>query len=63
MPDYQYDVKITKDRLAVLIGKKGRAGAGMDAQSATHFAIIVLVILCNGFYLSIRASRGKADPR
>lgn len=47
----------------VLIGKKGRAVAGMDAQSATHFAIIVLVILCNGFYLSIRASRGKADPR
>ncbi len=47
----------------VLIGKKGRAVAGMDAQSATHFAIIVLVILCNVFYLSIRASRGKADPR
>lgn len=47
----------------VLIGKKGRAVAGMDAQSATHFAIIVLVILCNVFYLSIRASHGKADPR
>ncbi len=38
----------------VLIGQKGRAVAGMDAQSATHFAIIVLVILCNVFYASIR---------
>lgn len=38
----------------VLIGQKGRAVAGMDAQSVTHFAIIILVILCNVFYLSIR---------
>jgi hypothetical protein len=38
----------------VLIGKKGRAVAGMDAQSVTHFAIIALVILCNVFYLTIR---------
>jgi hypothetical protein len=37
-----------------LIGQKGRAVAGMDAQSATHFAIIVLVILCNIFYVSLR---------
>ena len=41
----------------VLIGQKGRAVAGMDAQSVTHFAIIVLVILCNVFYLSIRKAR------
>ena len=39
----------------VLIGKKGRAVAGMDAQSVTHFAIIALVILCNVFYLTIRS--------
>ena len=41
----------------VLIGQKGRAVAGMDAQSVTHFAIIVLVILCNVFYLSIRRAK------
>lgn len=41
----------------VLIGQKGRAVAGMDAQSATHLAIIVLVILCNTFYLMLRKSR------
>jgi hypothetical protein len=37
-----------------LIGQKGRAVAGMDAQSATHVAIIVLVLLCNLFYFSLR---------
>lgn len=37
-----------------LIGQKGQAVAGMDAQSATHIAIIVLVIICNLFYLSLR---------
>lgn len=37
-----------------LIGQKGKAVAGMDAQSATHIAIIVLVIICNVFYLSLR---------
>jgi hypothetical protein len=37
-----------------LIGKKGRAVAGMDAQSATHMAIIMLVIICNLFYFSQR---------
>jgi hypothetical protein len=37
-----------------LIGQKGQAVAGMDAQSATHIAIIVLVIICNMFYLSLR---------
>ena len=40
----------------VLIGKKGQAVAGMDAQSATHFAIILLVMLCNIFYFLIRMS-------
>ncbi len=37
-----------------LVGQKGRAVAGMDAQSATHLAIVILVILCNLFYLSLR---------
>ncbi|MGQ0665437.1 MAG: hypothetical protein ACT4O4_00225 [Nitrospiraceae bacterium] len=37
-----------------LIGQKGKAVAGMDAQSATHVAIVVLVIICNLFYLSLR---------
>jgi hypothetical protein len=37
-----------------LIGQKGKAVAGMDAQSATHVAIIVLVIICNVFYFSMR---------
>ncbi len=34
-----------------LIQKKGKAIAGMDAQSATHLVIIFLIILCNIFYL------------
>jgi hypothetical protein len=46
----------------VLVGKKGRAVAGMDAQSVTHFAIIGLVILCNVFYLFIRRSRRVVEP-
>jgi hypothetical protein len=41
-----------------LIGQKGKAVAGMDAQSATHLAIIVLVIMCNLFYFSLRQQRG-----
>ena len=45
----------------VLIGQKARAVAGMDAQSATHFAIIMLVILCNVFYLLIRTSRKQGE--
>jgi hypothetical protein len=44
----------------VLIGRKGKAVAGMDAQSATHFAIILLVVLCNVFYFSIRTARKTA---
>ena len=47
----------------VLTGLKGQAMAGMDAQSATHFAIIVLVILCNTFFLFIQRSRKQADQR
>ena len=43
-----------------LIGQKGKAVAGMDAQSATHVAIIVLVIMCNLVYFSQRrASRAQ----
>lgn len=44
----------------VLIGRNGNAVAGMDAQSATHFAIILLVILCNVFYLLTRTSKNRA---
>ena len=33
-----------------LIEKKGKATAGMDAQSATHFMIILLILACNLFY-------------
>lgn len=43
-----------------LIGRKGRAVAGMDAQSATHLAIIVLVVLCNIFYFTIRRQAGRS---
>ena len=34
-----------------LLAQKGKATAGMDAQSATHFVIILLIVLCNLFYL------------
>lgn len=45
-----------------LIGQKGQAVAGMDAQSATHIAIIVLVLICNLFYLSLRrAARAQGQ--
>jgi hypothetical protein len=30
---------------------KGKGMAGMDAQSATHFIIIGLILLCNLFYV------------
>jgi hypothetical protein len=33
-----------------IIGIKGKAIGGMDAQSVTHFVIILLIILCNIFY-------------
>jgi hypothetical protein len=44
----------------VLIDQRGRAVAGMDAQSVTHFAIIGLVILCNVFYVIIRTHAGRS---
>jgi hypothetical protein len=37
-----------------LIGHKGTAIAGMDAQSVTHLVIIALVLLCNLFYFLLR---------
>ncbi|MBI3801010.1 MAG: hypothetical protein HY268_29055 [Deltaproteobacteria bacterium] len=37
-----------------LIGIAGKATAGMDAQSATHFLIIVLIVVCNFFYFLTR---------
>jgi hypothetical protein len=42
-----------------LIGQKGKAVAGMDAQSATHVAIVLLVMLCNVFYLSLRSQKNR----
>jgi len=35
----------------VLLQREGKAVAGMDAQSATHFLIIVLIVVCNIFYM------------
>jgi hypothetical protein len=43
----------------ILLGKEGKAVAGMDAQSATHFLIIVLILLCNGFYLVSSQAQGQ----
>jgi len=42
----------------MLVGEKGQAVAGMDAQSATHVAIVVLVMICNAFYFSLRRQKG-----
>jgi hypothetical protein len=42
-----------------LIGEKGRAIAGMDAQSATHLAIVLLVLTCNVFYFNLRRSEQR----
>lgn len=44
-----------------LIDQKGKAVAGMDAQSATHLAIIVLVAICNIFYFSLRRQQRRQD--
>ena len=40
-----------------LLDRSGTAAAGMDAQSATHFVIIVLVIVCNVFYAISRRQK------
>ncbi len=34
----------------ILLGQEGKALAGMDAQSATHFLIIFLIVVCNVVY-------------
>ncbi|HXG21580.1 MAG TPA: hypothetical protein VNN62_21200 [Methylomirabilota bacterium] len=34
----------------ILLGAEGKALAGMDAQSATHFLIIFLILICNSVY-------------
>lgn len=43
----------------ILLGKEGKALAGMDAQSATHFLIIFLIVVCNGVYLLTGQGRGQ----
>ncbi len=41
-----------------LLNMPGKASAGMDAQSTTHFLIIGLIVVCNGLYfLSGQAGR------
>ncbi|MBQ26821.1 MAG: hypothetical protein CMH81_01560 [Nitrospiraceae bacterium] len=40
-----------------LLDQSGKATAGMDSQSATHFVIIVLVIICNVFYVISRRQK------
>ncbi|MEE8494188.1 MAG: hypothetical protein V3S25_09110 [Nitrospirales bacterium] len=48
----------------LLIGFEGSAAGGMDAQSATHMTIIVLVLLANLFYfISRRASQVSGQGR
>ena len=42
-----------------LIGVKGTAVGGMDAQSADHMVIIVLVLLCNVFYFVLRGEKER----
>lgn len=43
----------------ILLGQEGKALAGMDAQSATHFLIIFLIVVCNGVYL-LTERKGRA---
>jgi hypothetical protein len=45
----------------ILLGKEGKALAGMDAQSATHFLIILLIIVCNGVYF-LTGQGGRRQP-
>jgi hypothetical protein len=45
----------------LLINQQGKAVAGMDAQSATHFLIIVLIVICNvAHFLSGQAKERQA---
>ena len=43
----------------ILLGKEGKALAGMDAQSATHFLIILLIVVCNGVYFLTGQEGGR----
>lgn len=43
----------------ILLGMKGKAMAGMDAQSATHFLIIFLIVTCNTIYFLTGQARGR----
>ncbi len=43
----------------ILLGVKGKAMAGMAAQSATHFVIIFLIIVCNALYFLTWQARGR----
>jgi hypothetical protein len=43
----------------VLIQREGQAVAGMDAQSATHSFIILLIVVCNIFYVLAGQARGQ----
>ena len=43
----------------ILLGMKGKAMAGMDAQSATHFLIIFLIVMCNTIYFLTGQARGR----
>jgi hypothetical protein len=45
----------------ILLGQEGKALAGMDAQSVTHFVIIFLIIVCNGVYL-FAGQRRREQP-
>jgi hypothetical protein len=43
----------------ILLGVKGKAMAGMDAQSVTHFVIIFLIVTCNMLYFLTGQARGR----
>lgn len=43
----------------ILLGVNGKAMAGMAAQSATHFVIIFLIVICNALYFLTGQARGR----
>src|SRR5215471_5040778 len=43
----------------ILLGREGKALAGMDAQSATHFLIILLIVVCNSVYFLTGRGGGR----